>query len=58
VEDALPYGLFSGTIADYNCDSDIPGLKNFYVDFSAVPYTWTMLYSGGNIGKLVTKLKE
>jgi NADPH-dependent curcumin reductase CurA len=29
-----------------------------YADFSAIPHTWTMLYSGGNIGKLVTKLKE
>lgn len=26
--------------------------------FDDIPRTWTMLYSGGNTGKLVTKLKE
>lgn len=26
-------------------------------DFEDVPRTWTMLFSGGNTGKLVTKLK-
>lgn len=27
-------------------------------DFKDIPRTWTMLYSGGNTGKLLTKLKE
>ncbi|KAJ5916579.1 hypothetical protein N7504_000594 [Penicillium tannophilum] len=96
----------SGTISNYNRDSDITGLKNFYqvitmrlqilgfinidwidhlpevrallvdewrkgnliigdesemvidTDFEDIPRTWMMLYSGGNTGKLVTKLKE
>ncbi|KAJ5643653.1 uncharacterized protein N7484_006160 [Penicillium longicatenatum] len=100
----------SGTISDYNRDSDTTGLKNFYpyiqqiitmrlqilgfinidwiehlpevrallvdewkkgnliigdenemvidTDFEDIPRTWMMLYSGGNTGKLVTKLKH
>ncbi|KAJ5728537.1 hypothetical protein N7493_004867 [Penicillium malachiteum] len=96
----------SGTISNYNKDSDITGLKNFYevvtmrlqilgfinidwidhlsevrallvdewkkgtliigdesemvieTEFKDIPRTWMMLYSGGNTGKLVTKLKE
>lgn len=27
-------------------------------DFSDIPRTWTLLFSGGNTGKLITKLKE
>ncbi|KAJ6011083.1 hypothetical protein N7451_002495 [Penicillium sp. IBT 35674x] len=96
----------SGTISNYNRDSNITGLKNFYqvitmrlqilgfinidwidhlpkvrallvdewkkgnliigdesemvidTDFEDIPRTWMMLYSGGNTGKLVTKLKD
>ncbi|KAJ5918720.1 hypothetical protein N7454_009864 [Penicillium verhagenii] len=95
-----------GAIANYNRDSNITGLKNFYqvilmrlqilgfinldwidhlpefqtlvidqwqkgnmiiadenemvidTDFEDIPQTWMMLYSGGNTGKLVTKLKD
>jgi hypothetical protein len=27
-------------------------------DFADIPHTWMMLYSGGNTGKLVTKVKH
>jgi len=28
------------------------------VDFKDIPNTWMMLFSGGNTGKLVTKLRQ